>query len=123
MRIGKLEQRENKQKEKYFNLELAIPFFAKSDFYGKIAEQKNDKSPFLEFYRHGYKCGAAWKKETQDGRSYLSCQIETPALPSGSLRFFIWQDEESKGYFASLPDNRNRDSETNSEAEQKEPLF
>lgn len=120
MRIGKLEKKSNKNGE-YFNLELRIPFLPATDLYGKLAEQKSGNSPFLQFYWKGYQCGAAWKKQTDDGRDYLSVQVESPILPDGKLTFFIWKDDESGEAFASIPINpRNSEKES---AEANAPAF
>jgi len=40
--------------------------------------------------------GSAWKKESQAGKKYLSCVIQSPFIPGGELRFAIFAVDEKK---------------------------
>lgn len=38
------------------------------------------------------KIGAAWLKQTDEGKSFLSCVIELPVI--GKLNFTLWKNDE-----------------------------
>lgn len=40
--------------------------------------------------------GSAWKKESKDGKKYMSCVIQSPFLPEGEIRFAIFAVDEKK---------------------------
>jgi len=39
--------------------------------------------------------GSAWKK-SKDGRSYMSCVMQSPFIPDGEIRFAIFPVDEKK---------------------------
>jgi len=40
--------------------------------------------------------GSAWKKTSRDGKSYLSCVVQSPFLPDGEIRFAIFPVDEKR---------------------------
>jgi len=34
--------------------------------------------------------GSAWKKESKDGKKYMSCVMQSPFLPDGQITFAIF---------------------------------
>jgi uncharacterized protein (DUF736 family) len=47
------------------------------------SESGNDKAPDYRIFAGAVECGAAWKKVARDSdRTYLSCKIDDPSLPS-----------------------------------------
>lgn len=40
--------------------------------------------------------GSAWKKESKDGKKYMSCVMQSPFLPDGEINFAIFPVQEKK---------------------------
>ncbi len=40
--------------------------------------------------------GSAWKKESKDGKKFISCVIQSPFIPGGEMNFAIFKVEEKK---------------------------
>jgi len=40
--------------------------------------------------------GSAWKKESKDGKKYMSCVMQSPFLPDGQITFAIFPVGEKK---------------------------
>ena len=48
----------------------------------KPADKASDKAPDYRIFRGSVEFGAAWKKTSSEGRSYLSVKLDDPSFPA-----------------------------------------
>ncbi|AKP25941.1 conserved hypothetical protein [Leptospira interrogans serovar Manilae] len=103
-RIGFMEEKSKGGKD-FFNMEIAIPFVLKGEFFvepnvRKNAPDSNSDSPdFLVYYAKN-QVGAVWKRiSKKNSTEYLSCEIFAPTFAEGKLNFRAFKDKETEGKY------------------------
>ncbi|UOG50291.1 DUF736 family protein [Leptospira noguchii] len=103
--VGSMEEKSDKKGNRFYNLEINLPFAPKMEFY--VAENTKKNSPeakdsapdYLVYYARN-QVGAVWKKNSRKGsQEYLSLEIVAPLHQQGKLNFACFKDREREGCY------------------------
>ncbi len=73
----------------------------------KAADKGSDKAPDYRVFSGSTEFGAAWKKTSNEGRSYLSVKLDDPSFPAPIYATLVEGDEE--GSYSLIWSRRNGD--------------
>ncbi|EKP11575.1 MULTISPECIES: DUF736 family protein [Leptospira] len=103
--LGFMEEKTDKKGNRFYNLEINLPFSPKMEFFAADNAKKNspeakDSAPDYLVYYAKNQVGAIWKKTSKTGsKEYLSCEIIAPLSSQGKLNFSLFPDRETEGRF------------------------
>ena len=73
----------------------------------KPADKSSDKAPDYRIFQGSVEFGAAWKKTSNEGRSYLSVKLDDPSFPAPIYATLV--EVEDAGSYSLIWSRRNGD--------------
>ena len=73
----------------------------------KPADKSSDKAPDYRIFQGTVEFGAAWKKTSNEGRSYLSVKLDDPSFPAPIYATLV--EGENAGSYSLIWSRRNGD--------------
>ncbi len=73
----------------------------------KPADKASDKAPDYRIFQGSVEFGAAWKKTSGEGRSYLSVKLDDPSFPAPIYATLV--EGEEAGSYSLIWSRRNGD--------------